>query len=113
MRGQFVQGVCLMFSKKITTTVAALAIAVGAASSVRAASVTFTNTNAASSGTGNGVVLGILSLQQKGNDTTEGGFTGWNPLGTGGDAGAGTTDAQTQYTLGHTFASSTYSGSQK
>src|SRR6185295_5105658 len=78
-----------------------------------AASVLFTNTYADSSGTGNGAVLGVLSLQQHGNDTSEFGFTGWKPSGTGGDAGAGTSDAQTQYILGHTFASSSYSDSQK
>jgi len=109
-----------MFTKKVGTTLAAVLLAVSALSSARAASVSFTNTYADSSGTGNGVVLGVLSLQQHANGDSEFGFTGWNPTKTNtnltpiaGDAGAGTTDAQTQYILGHTFASDDYSKSQK
>jgi len=73
----------------------ALAAGIGLfAGSAEAAEVTFTGNYSNLTGTGNGGVLGVLSLQQQGNDDFEWGYSGWadsslssDPLfGTGGSA---------------------------
>lgn len=91
-----------MTKRSLATLVVAAIASAGFSAAASAAEITFTGNYGNLTGTGNGPVLGVLSLQEQGNNTYEWGFSGWSS-----NSGVGGTLATPGANVSHSWSDST------